>query len=115
MENTEFQEMVGSWHWVFNAPSVLTPLRAAMTGMGERFWYQVHMGRLPAPCCGFGWSQVGMNCVWRCVHCLVDKYPCPADRKMPDTAWTVVSVQVLLQAAWRAALMTLFRPVQWDI
>lgn len=27
-----------------------------------------------------------------CVHSLVDKYPRPADREMPGTAWTVVSM-----------------------
>lgn len=40
---------------------------------GEGFGH-VHVGGLLAPCCGFGWSQVGMNHVWWCMHCLVDKH-----------------------------------------
>lgn len=36
MESAEFQETVGSWHWAFHAPTLLTPFCAATTGMGER-------------------------------------------------------------------------------
>lgn len=58
------------------------------------------MGRLSAPCCG--WMEPGRHelCVGG-VCSLEDKYPCAADRD--GTACTVVSIQVLLQAAWRAS------------
>lgn len=61
------------------------------------------------------WMEPGRHELCMVVHRLVDKYPCPEEREMPGTARLVVSIQVLLQVAWRAALVTLSRPVQKDI